>query len=106
MAEVLSALLTALLVAGAVAAIGAFVVAPFVVCWQKGRKTMFWLSFLGIIVPFIGVLHWIGALRLARPDSRWAQNRYGAHKLARAMARFGVPGRIAASEAQLAELPA
>ena len=53
----------------------------------EGRNTT-WLSFLGFVVPFIGILHLIGALRIARPDSSWAQKRYGPEKLAIAEKRF------------------
>src|SRR5262245_53072814 len=62
----------------------------FVACWQKGRKAYFWASFAGIIVPFIGILHWVGAIRLGRPESGWAQRRYGPEKMARARERFGL----------------
>ena len=68
----------------------------FVVCWQKGRKGMFWWSFAGIIIPFVGILHLIGALRIARPDSTWAQQRYGVDKMAKSRARFGDERLLAA----------
>lgn len=62
----------------------------FVVCWQKGRYGMFWWSFAGIIMPLVGILHLIGALRIARPDSSWARKHYapGSKKLAIAEKRF------------------
>jgi hypothetical protein len=61
----------------------------FVVCWQKGRQTLFLLGCIGLIVPLLGICHWIGALRLARPDSSWAQRRYDEAKMNRAYDRFG-----------------
>ena len=74
-----------------IALLGAFlviVIYPFVVCWQKGRRGCFWLGIGGVIVPFLGIAHWIGALRLARPDSSWAKKNYDPEKMARARARF------------------
>jgi hypothetical protein len=63
-------------------------IVPWVVCWQKGRKTLFWLSFLGLVLPLFGVLHIVGAIRLARPESHWATKHYDQEKMARAKARF------------------
>jgi hypothetical protein len=65
----------------------------FVVCWQKGRTTMFWLGIVGLIVPGPGIVPRIGALRLARRESSWAQSCYGIEKLARARTRFGYDER-------------
>lgn len=52
-----------------------------VACVSKGKYKM---AFFGV---FFTVLALIGALRLARPGSRWARRRYGPNKLARATAR-------------------
>jgi hypothetical protein len=53
------------------------------VCVAKGKYKF---ALLGAFVPLLPV---IGALRLARPGSRWARRRYGRDKLARAAARAG-----------------
>jgi hypothetical protein len=37
----------------------------------------------------IGVVWWIGSLRLARPESWWARRFYGHDKLTRAQERYG-----------------
>jgi hypothetical protein len=66
----------------------AYTVVSAVVCWQKGRRRLFWVGWLGFFVPGVGLCHLVGALRLARPDSSWALNRYGPEKLARSHARF------------------
>jgi hypothetical protein len=50
-------------------------------CIAKGKYKM---ALFGIFIPFVGA---VGALRLARPGSRWARRRYGPEKLERATAR-------------------
>jgi hypothetical protein len=52
-----------------------------VVCFLKGKR---FAGIVGLFVPLVAV---VGALRLAKPDSRWAR-RYGRPKLERARARF------------------
>lgn len=52
-----------------------------VVCVAKGRYT---LALIGAFVPFVAMY---GAVRLARPGSRWARKRYGPERLAKATAR-------------------
>lgn len=38
----------------------------------------------------VGLVWWIAALRLARPESWWARRFYAPDKLARARARYGI----------------
>jgi hypothetical protein len=52
-----------------------------VVCFLKGKR---FFGIVGLFVPLVAV---VGALRLAKPDSRWAR-RYGRPKLDRARSRF------------------
>ena len=54
-----------------------------VVCLLKGKL---WTGFFSLFIPLIG---FIGAVRLARPQSPWARRRYARHpkKLARAQQR-------------------
>jgi hypothetical protein len=52
-----------------------------VVCVDKGK---FKLALFGAFIPFVAL---VGALRLARPNSRWARHRYHAEKQAKAAAR-------------------
>lgn len=50
-------------------------------------KRNYWAAFLGLVFP---VVAWVGALRLARPNSWWARQFYGrGEKMSRAEARFG-----------------
>ena len=49
----------------------ALTLAMIIVCVLKGK---FKLALFGIFVP---PLAWLGAVRLARPASRWAKRRYG-----------------------------
>ncbi|MFW0792159.1 hypothetical protein [Gordonia sp. CPCC 205333] len=55
--------------------------AAVVVCVMKGKYST---SLLGTLVPLVAL---IGALRLARPKSRWARRFYSADKLAHAQRR-------------------
>lgn len=63
-----------------------------VICLLKGKT---WCGVIGI---YIGLLAYIGAIRLARPGSPWARRRYpaGSRKLAKATARDKRYGRRAA----------
>jgi hypothetical protein len=56
-----------------------------VVCFLKGKK------FAGIVGLFIPAVALVGALRLAKPGSRWAR-RYQDGKLERSRARFATAG--------------
>jgi hypothetical protein len=61
-------------------------VALALVCLLKGKR------FAGAVGLFVPAVALVGAMRLAKPDSRWAR-RYGGPKLERARARFaGVAG--------------
>jgi len=60
------------------------IVAPAAIVALKGQWLLFaagWLT--------LGMVWWIAALRLARPQSWWARHRYGPDKLARAQSRYG-----------------
>ena len=52
-----------------------------VVCVDKGK---FKLALFGAFIPFVSLL---GAVRLARPHSRWARRRYHPAKAAKAAER-------------------
>jgi hypothetical protein len=54
-----------------------------VVCFLKGKR------FAGIVGLFVPAVALVGAVRLAKPDSRWAR-RYERSKLERSQARFAV----------------
>ncbi len=56
-------------------------VIAIVVCVSKGKYKM---AFFGVFFTVVGL---IGAIRRARPGSRWARRRYGPDKLAQATAR-------------------
>lgn len=64
-----------------------------VVCLAKGK----------LITGVVGFLLWpvglVGAIRLARPGSRWARHLYGPDKLERARERYLVPDEPAEAEA-------
>jgi hypothetical protein len=69
------------------------IVAPLTITALKGQWLLFvagWLT--------VGIVWWIAAMRLARPQSWWARHRYGPDKLARAQARYGVPASDQTSE--------
>ena len=65
----------------AVAASVALLVLVILVCIAKGKYK---LALFGAFIPPVAL---VGAIRLARPRSRWAKRRYGPTKLARASAR-------------------
>ncbi len=52
-----------------------------VICVSKGKYRT---GIAGVFIPLFGI---VGALRLAKPDSRWAQRRYGEEKMMRANRR-------------------
>ena len=54
-----------------------------VVALLKGKLAT---ALIGFFVPLVA---FVGAVRLAKPDSFWARRRYGEDKLARATKRFG-----------------
>ena len=53
-----------------------------IVCFLKGK--LIW----GVIGVFLSPVGIIGSLRLARPESWWARNRYDEHKLERSRRRY------------------
>jgi hypothetical protein len=60
------------------------VIGPLTITALKGQWVLFvagWLT--------LGMVWWIAALRLARPESWWARHLYGPDKLARAQSRYG-----------------
>jgi hypothetical protein len=61
----------------------ALLVLSLLVCIAKGKYK---LALFGAFIPVVAL---VGALRLARPGSRWAKRRYGSEKLVRATARAG-----------------
>lgn len=68
-----------------VGAIGAgLLIWATVVCVQKGKGMLLLFALLvgGWVVVFVG------AIRLAKPTSRWAVKRYNGEKMARAVERF------------------
>jgi protein-S-isoprenylcysteine O-methyltransferase Ste14 len=75
---------TGVAVVYAVALFVVLIVAPMTVTALKRQWLLFaagWLT--------VGLVWWIAAFRLARPDSWWAQRFYGPDKLARAQGRYG-----------------
>lgn len=73
---------SAVLVVVLVVVIGAEL-GSLVVCGLKGKQG---LTALGI---FFHPCWWVGAIRLAKPESWWARKVYGPEKRERADARFG-----------------
>jgi hypothetical protein len=60
------------------------IVVPATITALKAQWLLFaagWLT--------LGLVWWIAAMRLARPQSWWARHRYGPDKLARTQARYG-----------------
>ena len=53
------------------------------VCILKGKLAT---GIIGVVVPFVA---YVGAARLAKPGSSWAQRRYTGRRLERAQRRFG-----------------
>ena len=69
------------LVAGLVVTLLLLVV-PLVICAMKGK---YGLAVSGI---FFGVVAWVGAIRLAMPESYWARHFYSEAKREKARERF------------------
>lgn len=53
-----------------------------IICALKGK---FWFAAIGVFIPIFAI---VGAIRLAKPHSSWARNRYNDYKMGRARARF------------------
>lgn len=59
------------------------------ICFRKGKPVFGALGLISIPIPlFIGWFAVVGAIRLAKPSSRWALDRYDPHKMAAARHRF------------------
>jgi hypothetical protein len=59
-----------------------------VICFLKGKSGFAVLGIFGLFIPVIGGAAIIGAIRIAKPHSRWARKRYGPEKMAIALQRF------------------
>lgn len=59
------------------------IIGPATVTVLKGQWPLFDAGF-----TWTGLVWWIAAFRLARPESLWARHLYGGAKLARAKARY------------------
>jgi len=59
------------------------IIGPATITAVKGQWPLFDAGF-----STVGVVWWIAAFRLARPESWWARHLYGPKKLARAEARY------------------
>jgi hypothetical protein len=59
-----------------------------IVCFLKGK--LIW----GVLGIYIGPVAIVSAIRLARPHSWWARNRYDERKLARSQKRFGAEAEV------------
>jgi hypothetical protein len=71
-------------IAYCVAVFGLLLVLPGTITLLKGQRLLFLAGLL-----FAGIVWWITALRLGRPDSWWARRYYRTEKLARAQRRYG-----------------
>jgi hypothetical protein len=58
---------------GSAAAVIPLVIIDVVVTVVCLAKAKYFLALIGLFIPFVG---WFGAIRLARPNSRWARKRY------------------------------
>lgn len=80
----LFAVSTGVAIAYTVGLFAVLIVGPMTVTALKGQWVLFaagWLT--------VGLVWWIAALRLARPQSWWSRRFYSANKLARAQSRYG-----------------
>lgn len=59
------------------------IIGPATVTAVKGQWALFGAGWFTL-----GLVWWIAAFRLARPESWWARHLYGSKKLARAEARY------------------
>jgi hypothetical protein len=60
------------------------IVAPATITALKGQWALFGAGWITL-----GMVWWIAALRLARPESWWARHLYDPSKLGRAQSRYG-----------------
>lgn len=79
--SVIASTSAAVLVVGAIVSV---YLVPAAICAMKGKL---WTLAGGLFVP---VLLWVGALRLAKPDSWWARSEYDQEQMERATVRYGV----------------
>ncbi len=77
------AISTGIQIAYVVGLIVALFLGPVTVAEMKGHD---WLVGFGWLT--LGVTWWIGAFKLARPESWWARHLYGPRKMARAEDRY------------------
>lgn len=75
-------------IAYGVALFGLLLALPGTITLLKGQRLLF---FGGLL--FGGIVWWITALRLGRPDSWWARRFYSTEKLGRAQRRHGSVAR-------------
>jgi hypothetical protein len=59
-----------------------------VICFLKGKGGFAVLGIFGLFIPFLSWAAIIGAIRIAKPHSRWARKRYGPEKMSIALQRF------------------
>jgi hypothetical protein len=90
-------------------AIGLALVALYLVLpVLNALKGKWWFALFALAATASGlalILAVVGAIRLAKPHSRWARRRYDAEKTARSMERFkGKGGRFPGSTPSEAEL--
>lgn len=89
-----SAVSTGVAVVYGVALFGVLIVVPGAITLLKGQRR---LLLAGLV--FGGIVWWITALRLGRPDSWWARRFYNSEKLARAQERYGGGASVSAANA-------
>jgi hypothetical protein len=63
-------------------------IAAIVISGLKGKPFFVVMGLLALAHPAISLLPFIGAIRIAKPNSRWAQKYYGPEKMQIAIARF------------------
>jgi Na+/proline symporter len=80
---VVQAVSTALAIVYGVALFAVLLIIPGTVTWLKGQRA---LLAAGLLAG--GLVWWITAMRLARPDSWWADRFYDEAKLARSTQRY------------------
>lgn len=78
------AISTGIQIAYVVGLVAMLFLVPVTIAEMKGNSVL-----VGAGWFTLGITWWIATFRLAKPDSWWASHFYGAHKLARAEARWG-----------------
>jgi hypothetical protein len=59
-----------------------------VLCFLKGKPGLGTLGILGLFLPVVRLAAIVGAVKIAKPHSRWALKRYGYEKMQIALQRF------------------